>query len=227
MYVYLTGSFIFLIIWLVLYTLRRDLRKDMLFGSLLSMPLAITEFIFVPGYWNPQVVLKIPFLTSFIDLESFIFSFAVGGIAAILYEFVLKKRLVRARENREITKRHFYALSLCLIVSFILFFAILRVPLIYSGIISLFAGSLVVAFNRKDLFKEMIIGGCLFLVVYFIIFICILNFIYPNWIITEWNLNNLLGVFIFGIPIEELLYALSFGSLWVVVYEDIKGYRSR
>jgi len=156
MYTYLFGSLIFLFLWLIFYLYRKDLRKDMLFGSLMAMPLAFAEFIFVPLYWQPNVIFEIPFFGSYIDFESFIFSFAVGGIASIIYEVFLSKHLVKAREKRRTTKNHFYTLSITLIVSFAIFYFFFKWALIYSGMISIFIGAIAVMFHRKDLRKEMI-----------------------------------------------------------------------
>jgi hypothetical protein len=39
------------------------------------------------------------------------------------------------------------------------------------------------------------------------------------------NLPNLLGIYIRGVPIEELLFAATGGTIWSVAYEYEHGYR--
>ena len=52
-YVWITWSIIILAIWFVLYIARHDFRKVMLRMSLITMPLGLTEPLFVPEYWFP------------------------------------------------------------------------------------------------------------------------------------------------------------------------------
>ena len=56
------------------------------------MPFGITEPLFVPEYWSPPSLFGLAQRTGF-DIESFIFSFAIGGIAAVLYNVMLRKRM--------------------------------------------------------------------------------------------------------------------------------------
>lgn len=218
MYEYLIGDFIFLAIWLILYFIRNDLRKGMLFSSLLSAPLGLTEIFFIPWYWNPKTLFNlVP------GIESILFAFSVGGIAAVLYEIVLNKHLRKAREKKIETKKLYYAL-ICVCVSFFLLNAIFKKDVMYSAIISMFLGSIVIIWTRGDLKKEIIIGGILFLIAYFALFFILNTFILPDFVAKNWNFEHLIGITILGIPIEELLWAWSFGSLWAPIYEFFKGY---
>ena len=56
-YAYLLLSASLFVVWLILYGLRRDLRRPMLRVSLGTMPLGLTEPLFVPAYWNPPTLL--------------------------------------------------------------------------------------------------------------------------------------------------------------------------
>ena len=153
-----------------------------------------------------------------------LFCFAVGGIAAVLYEVALKKHLRKAREKRIETKRHLYALAGVVIFSMILFSFVFKKDLIYTGIISMALGALTIMISRKDLIKETIWGGILFLIVYFILLYILNTFIFPNMIARTWNFEHLWGITFLKIPLEEILWAWTFGSLWAPIYEDLKGY---
>ena len=218
MYEYLIGDLIFLAIWLILYFIRNDLRKEILFSSLLSAPLGLTEIFFIPWYWNPKTLFNlVP------GIESILFAFSVGGIATVLYEIVLNKHLRKAGEKRIETKKLYYAL-IFVCASFFLLNVIFKKDVMYSAIISMFLGSIVIILMRSDLKKEIIIGGILFLIAYFAMFFILNTFILPDFVAKNWNFEHLIGITILGIPIEELLWAWSFGSLWAPIYEFVKGY---
>ena len=77
-YAYLIGDIIFLAIWLVLYLLRKDIRKEMLIMSLIIAVVGpISEYWYFKDYWYPKMVLG-P-LHPFGGLEDLLFGFAAGG----------------------------------------------------------------------------------------------------------------------------------------------------
>jgi len=55
---------------------------------------------------------------------------------------------------------------------------------------------------------------------YFLYFGSILPF-YPDYVELYWNLDALSHILILGIPLEELLFAFSFGMLWSSLYEHL------
>lgn len=67
-------------IWLVIFIAKPIIRKEMFWVSLCTMPFGLTEPLFVPGYWNPPSLFNLAGRTGF-DIESLIFSFAVGASA--------------------------------------------------------------------------------------------------------------------------------------------------
>src|SRR3989338_3173590 len=86
---WLVLSLIFLAIWLIIFFLNKKSRKEMFLVSLFTMPFGLTEPLFVPEYWNPPSLFNLASTTGF-DIESLIFSFAIGGIGAVLYESFFK-----------------------------------------------------------------------------------------------------------------------------------------
>lgn len=187
--------------------------------SLVTMLFAFTEPLFVPEYWFPPSLFNLAERTGF-DIESFIFSFAIGGIGAVLYHLAFSAVPVRLNEKEKTKVRHRFHLY-ALFVPFVVF-PVLAVATnlnhIYCGIIALFAGALGTLYCRPDLTRKIIIGGVLFTILYFFYFGSILVF-FPEYIKTFWNLDALSRLFILGIPIEELLFAFAFGMYWSGVYE--------
>ena len=84
----------------------------------------------------------------------------------------------------------------------------------------MFVGALLTLYCRPDLKWKIWIGGLLFLLYYFIFFLTLIAVV-PDYVIHVWNLEVLTGILFLGIPIEELLFAFSFGMLWSSLYEHI------
>ena len=223
---WLIFSLILLAFWILIFIFRKGLRKEMFFVSLFTMPLGLTEPLFVPEYWNPPSLFNLAAKTGF-DIESLIFSFAIGGIASVIYESIFNVKYRRMNVHEMHGKRHRYHLlalySPLIIIILLLLFTNLN-P-IYSAIIAMFMGGFAAAICRPDLKKKTLAGGILFLALYFIGFL-FFTMIYPYAVETFWNLSAISGVLIFGIPLEELLFAFSLGMLWTNVYEHALGYKT-
>ena len=89
-YVWLAWSSGFLLPWLALYVTNPQFRLVMWRVSLVTAVFGLTEPIFVPEYWNPPSLFELAQRTGF-DIESLIFSFAIGGIGAVLYNALTKR----------------------------------------------------------------------------------------------------------------------------------------
>ena len=84
-YVWLVWSSAFLVPWLAAFIAFPHYRQPMIWASFFTMPLGLTEPLFVPAYWSPPSLLNLARTTGF-DVESLIFSFGIGGIGAVLYD---------------------------------------------------------------------------------------------------------------------------------------------
>lgn len=190
--------------------------------SLFTSLFGLTEPIFVPKYWNPPSLFNLAQNTGF-DIESILFSFGVGGIAVIVYELFFKVRHETMTKKEMHKMRHKYHLLAIFSspIIFILLFLFTSLNPIYSTILALFGGGLFTWYCRPDLKKKMFISGLIFLVIYFI-YLLSLVLVFPKYVEMVWNLSNISGILILGIPLEELLFAFSLGSLWSSIYEHIK-----
>ncbi len=220
-YAWLIGSLTGLAIWCVIYAGQRRLRRQMLRTSLWTAPLGLTERLFVPAYWDPPSLFDLTKKTGF-DIESILFAFAIGGVASVLYELVFQARLVPMSTTERQRRRHrFHRLAL---LSPALFFVLFLVTTdwnpIYCFVDACVLGSLAAMVCRPDLAVEMVVGGLLFTGLYFLFFIGLL-ILFPEFIRTVWNLPALSGIILLGIPLEEYLFAFSFGMLWSSLYEHI------
>jgi hypothetical protein len=220
-YGYFIGCLIVFAVWLVIFIYRKDLRKEMLFASIITIPFGMTEFLYVPEYWNP------PSLFNFIQkygfgIESIFFAFVAGGLASVFYQVIAGQKTVKILFDRRI-----HALPYFFIV--LLYFAlefIFPSKTIYNAIFSLFVGAILIGYLRRDLIRQIIFSSTYFAVLYFILFFIFLQ-IFPQYVTKIYNLKNFIGVDIFGVPIEEIMFAFVLGACWSSFYEYIRGYRTK
>ncbi|WP_231481239.1 lycopene cyclase domain-containing protein [Sediminibacter sp. Hel_I_10] len=189
--------------------------------SLITMPFGLTEPLFVPEYWMPPSLFDLAEKIGF-DIESLIFSFAIGGIGTVLYNIIFKRGLAEIPHSERSHNKHRLHIYILFtpVILFILLSLFTSLNHIYCGIIGLFIGGLATLYCRPDLKVKIWVGGILFTVLYFIYFGSILPF-YPQYVELYWNLDNLTHILVLGIPIEELLFAFTFGMFWSGLYEHI------
>ncbi|MCK9590641.1 MAG: lycopene cyclase domain-containing protein [Methanoregula sp.] len=219
---WLVWSLILIGIWIVVWFLikSRDLRKQMLIISLWTSLLGLTEPIFVPAYWLPPSLFDLAARTGF-DIESLIFSFSIGGLGFILYMLVfpIEKEVPVPMDDRLAARHKYHAvmLSVAPVVFVILYFGTKLNP-IYVSVIALMLGGIATWYCRPDLKKKMFVSAFLFLGLYFVYFLTLIT-MFPGYVQQVWNLPAISGILIVGIPIEELMFALSFGFFWSTAYE--------
>jgi len=217
-YVWLVWSSAFIVPWIVAYIAFPPQRRAMIWASLFTMPFGLTEPLFVPEYWSPPSLFDLARRTGF-DIESLIFCFGIGGIGAVLYNLLTRKRFEPTATPDRLRARHRFHLW-ALVAPFLAFPALFTLPWnpIYPSIVALLIGAVATVLCRPDLLQKTWIGSLLFLT-YYIIFLVGLEWTSPGYIESVWNLEALSGLAVAGIPVEELLFALSFGAYWSGVYE--------
>lgn len=223
-YAWLIWSMILLFIWsLVYFSLRnKESKREMFVVSLWTSLFGLTEPLFVPEYWSPPSLFDLAFKTGF-DIESLLFTFGVGGIAAIIYEWIFKvkhKKISVVERHHPRHRIHILALFSAPII-FVLLLISTDINPIYSSFIALIGGGLLTWYCRPDLKKKMFVSAFIFTSLYFVFFLTLI-IVYPDYVEQVWNLSVISGVLILGIPLEELMFAFGLGFLWSSVYEHIK-----
>lgn len=233
MYEYLSGCAILFIIWLWAFIIRRDLRKPMIWSGVFyliinTLLFIIFKFFFligtlrnsstiVPGYWSPDTLFNLGRTTGGYALEDAIFMMLVGGIATFLYDYIHRKK-IKIKKNR---KHHVRAPIIGFFIA-IVFALITQANIIYALMVFGIVGAASIWIERKDLIKNSLFGGFAFLIIYFLAFL-LFNWIFPGFISQAYNLKNLSGILVLTVPLEELLYAISFGLIWSPIYEYAHG----
>ena len=231
MYAYLIGVLLTFLFWLVFFVFKPSIRKAMIWTGfayvafnlfLLGLWHLFGLFMYVgesliPSYWDPEMLFDLGRWTGVLGIEDLFYIFFIGGGAACLYEYVSHHKISEKRTYRP----HLLSLIVCASV-FIVLAHFLPYNILYSNVIATMCGVFVLWFQRRDLIYHSFVGGLVFLFLYVIGYEIFLV-IFPGFIQNAYSLNNLSGVFLFGLPLEEFLYAFSSGMLLAPLYEYVHG----
>jgi hypothetical protein len=219
-YVWLAWSVVLLVLWAIIFVYVPSAREKMWKISLVTMPFGLTEPLFVPRYWDPPSLFDLAKRTRF-DIESLLFSFALAGICAVLYDLATHRSSVRMAESQRHSRSHQLHV-LALASPIIIFPALAWLPWnpIYPAIVATLGGAFATSLCRPDLKMRMWVGGLLFLAFYSIS-LQLLRAFSPGYIESVWNFRALSGISVVGMPIEELLFAVAFGVFWAGLYEHM------
>lgn len=214
-YAYLAAGIIMLILWLILFIRRADLRREMLIMSAIAAPLGLFDFIAVPLYWQPVTMFG-----SLYNIENILYTFCLGGITAVLYSEVARK------VPRHLHTWHKSAALVVGVVTLVvlIIFTILKIfnPAVVLYI-ALLSGLAVSIYVRKDLVRGTIVGALCFGLVYFIA-LKIWMTIFPyttTWFVFE----GMPKAYLLGVPLWELVFGIIFAAYWGNIYEIFFGYR--
>lgn len=217
-YAYLLGNlFILLPIWLLLYFYRKDLRKEILIMSLvLGVCGPLSELWYLKDYWSPQI-----FTGSRIGIEDFLFGFFVGGIASVLYKELFNRHISKRRSGGHHWRLLFSFIAVFIFIFNALFF-IFKINSIYCSIIVFLLVALLIYVFRRDLFIDSLASGIFLGIVMFFSYLIFLA-VFPEAVTKWWFLNNISGILILGIPLEELAWAFTLGLVAGPAYEFFRG----
>lgn len=216
-YSYLIGDLVFLAIWFVLFYWRKDIRREMIFLSMLfGIAGLISGFFYTLDWWQPLTITGTK-----IGVEDFLFGFAVGGIAGVIYEEIFKKKL----KTRKITKnleikaaKHFVKNLLFFLIPFLVCFFILKINSFYSSLIGLSLAVLSIWLERKDLVGDSLMTAFLLVAVSFLPYLFV-ELITPGWVESAWLMKNLSQIVILNQPLEDIIWYFFVGMLIGPLYE--------
>jgi len=212
-YAYLIGTIIFLIPWIILFLFRKDYRKEMIFMSFgIGIGSIVTAYLWwTIDWWRPETITN-----TRVGIEDFLMGFSNGGIAAVLYEGVFKKRLLK--RVKETNDRE--TLNLCLILFFITAFLFwgLNITSFWASTIAMVAAAIYILFTRRDLFLNALASGILMATVS-LPFYYILIWLFPAFVHKTWLFEYLSRITVTGIPIEDLIFYFLFGFIIGPLYE--------
>ncbi|MFQ5356123.1 MAG: lycopene cyclase domain-containing protein [Mariprofundaceae bacterium] len=197
---YLYGTLSVGVFWLFFFVIRPDLRKDMLLLSFLFGIGGVTsEYCYARDWWSPETLTG-----TMIGVEDFMFGFFFGGATSTCYEVIFSQTSATRNSKPTIpTRLRYIALTICTI-----FFGstvLLELHSFTATVLSFGFCILVFLWQRPDLVRQAIIGALFGLLMSFLFFGIPVS-INNGWIESAWSLKNLSGLFVFYMPVEDVLW---------------------
>lgn len=214
-YSYFIGVIPLIIVWAILFIIRKDTRKIMLLMSTIFGSIGvIAEFIYIIDWWHPLTITN-----TLIGIEDFIFAFTTSGIASVIYLVFFKKKLSEKIQSNNIKSiRHFSTIILVLFGWLFISFFIFGLNSFYSTMIAATVPILYIWYKRKDLIIVSLYSGLLLALISFLAFL-LPEMVTPGWIANTWFLENLSGIIILKAPLEDLIWFFFAGLLIGPLYE--------
>ncbi len=219
MYEYLIWVLMLGFFWTIAYATQRSIRKKILWSSLIALPFGLGELYFIPNYWNPQTLFDLGAIFH-IDLEAFALMFFLGGLAAAVYEGVMKRRIPVLQKFCHPSCWCWFSLVVTLASFLILVKLFPNLNIIWPSVIAAASGGIFAMIVYPKLRVHVLLGGVLFALFYFIS-LALMNLLSPGWITSTWNFAALSKITIIGVPIEEITFGFAFGMLWSPLYEEV------
>ncbi|HSU68856.1 MAG TPA: hypothetical protein VLJ39_18385 [Tepidisphaeraceae bacterium] len=218
-FVWLAWSGAFVIAWGCMYWACPRLRQALWRVSLCTAPFGLTEMLFVGRYWAPPVLVRFGGRAP-LDVESFLFCFGIGGVAAVLYNVVTRTPLrLPPKSPVQGARQQWYVLAF--LFPFLIYLPITLVsgrPL-WAGVFATLLGAGVRMALFPSLRTKTAAGGVLFMA-YYAAFLALLDWGAPGYFHRVW-LGTIAGGRILGVPWAELLFALGVGMYWSGSYEQV------
>lgn len=225
-FAYLILCLPFLLVWLFLFLINKETRKEQISMSFIAMIIGpLSEIIYFRDYWIPQSIFsifigKFPFM-----IEDLLFGFAIGGIGAVIYEVIFRKRLSKYSIY---TKHAIKSVSIIFVFILVLLGTFsLGVNSIYASALAFLVAGILIIYVRHDLFLNAIGSGIGVMLVMFICYYFIFNFVVANTdelLKQGWLLyNTSLGIRFSNIPITEMAWGFTWGFLSGPWYEFVIG----
>lgn len=232
-------------------TQKRWMLREFWWASFTCAALGLTEPLFVPSYWSPPSILKFwrwdfesfPFcfavggisavLTEIPPIKGLLVNIYYGGERIVRWLLSLVSRTTGGRIHAGILDRPLVRVLIprdqlrienMLLVTFTLaVFGVtgeFDINIIYRAAIVCFSSALWISWRRPSLCWQVPGGGLSFTVLYTIVLV-VTGQVYPDFY-NCWNVKALSGCHFLRAPVEEYLYAFTFGAFWAPLYEAWK-----
>lgn len=213
-------------VWLALYWMRPDLRKQQLKMSLLTAPLAPLSQVlwYSKDYWRPEYLFDVVIHGVSVGIEEALFGFFIGGIGSVFYEAVFKQRSLHGPHR---TREVLYGICIGIPAVFALLFYGFDMSSIWASILTLFVvATFFVSLDHALIWDAL--GTALLMTA-----LCIGMYIawfalFPDALHLFWHTESLSGIRVGPVPIEEVLWFVSWGAFSGVFYEywlNVRAYR--
>lgn len=222
-YSFLLLSLLLAIPGLAAYAGRPDLRSAIRFALPFSLPFALTEPFFYPEYWRPAFLFDLGERIGF-GIEDFVFVAALATLSVVSYPIVARRTLSPAAcaPSSGVDRARRAALLFSGVATITALAALASAPMIYGCLFAMIAGSSVAWISRPDLRVPALVGMMVTTVVYGAACVA-LDVFHPQVFHTVWRTRELSAMFVFGVPLEELLYGAASGFAGTLFVPFVRG----
>jgi 4-amino-4-deoxy-L-arabinose transferase-like glycosyltransferase len=211
-YTYLYLSLLFLCIWTVLFWGRKDVRSEMLHVSLLfAFAGPIADYFYFKDWWVPQTMSG-----SWVSVEAFTAAFALGGVAAVVYEFITHKRLSKKHGSKKVEYERVAVCVVLLVGVFVLTFGLTNS--FVATIVSLGCVTVFILYQRKDLFWDSVVSAIALVFIAQAVY-ALLTFLTPGWVEAFFYFHNVPYMYVGALPIDDFFWYLAAGAAISPMYE--------
>jgi len=219
-YTYLLMTLMFLVIWLVLFLLRKDFRSEMLKISIIfAIAGPLSEIVYLRDWWRPVTITG-----TAVGIEPAIVGFGIAGVASVLYKFVFNEKY-KSERGKKSNKTERMRLAWILVLFAVVFFGgtyLLNISSLYITILAFGLPALVIYFRRRDLIVTSLVSGFLLLIVASLVY-SILSVVTPGWIEAFYLFYNTPKIILFNVPIDDIVWYFMAGAFIGPLYEYWKG----
>lgn len=224
---FLLSSLILFIVWLLLFFVSKETRKEQIIMSVIGLMIA-PALLLIAGTNYHAIIPDQPLA---IGIEDLLFSFSLFGIASIIYHVLLGKHVHKFKGDRLRLKNpaaHWIAHLVllfgawaCLSLGAIAIFAIAPMQaLLFGGVM---IGMYIIA-SRNDLLIDALLSGLMTAALVFMVEQLFFIRLFPEVAINYWQWSTLSKFVLDGIPLEEILWAAVVGFTIGPMYEWLRRY---
>jgi hypothetical protein len=214
-YGYMIGVVMLFPLWLLIFMKRKRLRKRIVVvGVYVAAISPLAEYFwFLRDYWSP---LKSVSITNFF-IQEITFGFVLGGTICSIYPFFFKKNGDLKTTGKFVLHRFISTVGI-IFGSFVLFCNVLSFNSIYASILG-FIGIFVLINIQDPSLRSYAFLSALFSAVVILLFYEVFSLLLPGIFHFWWKLENISGVFLFNLPLEEIIWFFAFALGTSTVYD--------
>jgi len=223
---FLYVSLVLFIIWLAFFLFSPSSRREQVLMSFIG--LLLSPAIMLLTFGSRSSLSSVPP----IGIEDALFAFSLFGVASVIYQVIFAKHLEFLRDGRskKVPSYFRWTASLIFTICAWLFLAtaitvLFSVPALQATIASgLMVGIYIIA-DRKDLLADALLSGFFIAILIFIIEQLFFLRLFPEAAQALWQTNQVKGILLSGIPLEEMLWISVVGFTIGPLYEYVRRMR--
>ena len=207
---YLTVVLLLCVLFLCCVLIAGPHRKTLILVGAISVPGSFLSFVFVPDYWNPVRLFEVnP------GIEDVLFSFVTGALVWFLSANKYEEKGLKCHKNRRVGVKRYFKMVAIGAVTLALVSRFESLNIMSHILITMFITSLLVGWHYKDMVSIALSNSVLF-GVFYTSFLVVTFQLFPQFE-SQWNSEHSWGVSILSIPLEEIVWAFSFGFTWTLI----------